>query len=978
MSNRHTGRVHRRVSSPELIGRAAELATLGAAMTDARHGHGRLVVVEGDAGIGKTRLVEQFTSQADGVRVLAGGGIPLASDIPYAPLIAIFQVLARLHPPAADMLLPRDQPTREDQFGLTRLLGVAAEAVRAAAAEMPVMLVVEDLHWADGSTRELVSFLARVIRAEPVLLVVTVRTEELDPARPVTVLTGEMARLPHAQRLVLAPLDTAGVAAQVRGITGVAPSAEMVRRLVERAAGNPFFTEELLAAGTSTSALPTSVREVLLTRVVRLPEAGQRVLRAAAAVGRTVPHALLAAVADAADLEDGLAAVVGHRLLESHADAYQFRHPLIQETVYAELLPATRHRLHARAAAALAAMRPPATLTDRAGRAVQTAFHWRAAGETGKAVAASVRAGDLARAAHAPAEALAQYTQALAAWEEASSTTADLPAAAGVDEVTLMERAAEAASAAGDNAGAQELAQQVLARIDPIREPVRAALRLERLGRFSWIAGDLHTSWRAYEDALRVMPDRPSVAQARVLAATAQYLMLRCRYLASRGYADQAAAVAQNAAVQAEVVHARNTLGTDLIDIGCHAEGIAMITSSSLIARQIGDETEIARCYVNLTSALVRARRVREAVRVGNEGIREVTALGFGRSYASAVLGNVLDALYLLGQWDEIESRAGAALDFSPEPRSTINWSAARCQVALARGDLIAADGHAALTTLPGSTHDPQHAPVLSALQASVAAARGDLTTARIRVGDALDLIDETDDILVHLQIAGIAVRIEADALDAALLTGRRADPAAARHRAERVLATAHNAMTRVIADGGSHTPIFALLDTLARAQLSRVPGPADPDLWEAVATDELADVHLVAYARLQQATALLARKHDRREAADLLRDADETARRLHAEPLRTDIDTLARRARIDLAESAPPRRQPDPDGLTPREREVITLLGDGLSNAEIAKTLYISEKTASVHVSNILRKLGVTSRLQAAAAARVHGAPEG
>ena len=295
----------RRICSPELIGRAAELAALGAALADVRCGQGRLVLVEGDAGIGKTRLVEEFTGQADGVRVLAGGGIPLASDTPYAPVLSILQALARLHPPAAAGLLPQDVPGRADPYGPTRLLAAAADAVRAVTAETPVVLVVEDLHWADASTCGLVSFLARAIRADPVLLVATVRAEELDPARPVSVMIGELARMPHAERLVLAPMDRAGVAALVQAITGVAPTARVTDRLVQRAAGNPFFTEELLAAGPDAATLPASVGDVLAARVARLPAAGQRVLGAASVLGRAVPHRLLAAVAEAADLGDG-------------------------------------------------------------------------------------------------------------------------------------------------------------------------------------------------------------------------------------------------------------------------------------------------------------------------------------------------------------------------------------------------------------------------------------------------------------------------------------------------------------------------------------------------------------------------------------------------------------------------------------------------------------------------------------------------
>jgi DNA-binding CsgD family transcriptional regulator len=968
--------VSRRICSPELIGRAAELAALREALTDARCGLGRLVLVEGEAGIGKTRLVEEFTAQADGdgVRVLAGGGIPLASDTPYAPVLGILQALARLHPAAAGGLLPQDAPAHADPFGPTRLFAAVAEAVRAVAAETPLVLVVEDLHWADASSRGLVAFLARGIRADPVLMVLTARAEELDPARPVSVLIGELAGMRHAERLVLTPLDRAGVAALVEAISGVAPSARLTGQLVERAAGNPFFTEELLAAGPYALTLPASVCDMLAARVARLPAAGQRVLGAASVLGRAMSHQLLAAVAEAADLDDGLAAAVGHRLLEPDGAGYRFRHPLIQETVYGRLLPAARRALHARAAAALAEMRPPTAPAARAGHAVQVAFHWQQAGQASQALAAAVRAGDLAQAAHAPAEALAQYTLAIAGWDNLP----DPQAAAGVEEMSLLERAAEAASAAGDNVRAQDLARRVLARTDSAAEPVRAALRLERLGRFSWLAGDLATSRGAYADALRVIPDQPSAVRARVLAATAQSLMLQTRYLSSRGYAEQAVAVAQAVGARAEEAHARNTLGTDLAALGCLADGIEMIRTGLRVARQIGDGTEVARCHVNLASTLSEARLAADALRAGEEGVREVAALGLPMTAGAAILGSLLEALYLLGRWDEIKARASAALEAEPEPWSAVSILMPRCRVALARGDLTAAAADlAAMTAVPGATGDAYYGADLAALDATLAAARGDLARATARAGDALKMAASTDDLGQHLGIAALAIRIEADALDAARLTGHRADPAATRARTERILATAHDAMGRIANAAGCASPMFSLLETLAGAQLSRIPGPGDPGLWHQVAASELAGPYLAGYARLHQAASLLTHRR-RREATAALHDADQAARQLAAAPMRAEIATLARRARIDLTVRAPtPPPEPDPVGLTPREREVITLLSDGLSNAEIARTLYISEKTASVHVSNILRKLGVTSRLQAAAAAHSHHAPK-
>jgi predicted ATPase len=328
------------MSSPELIGRAAELSSLAVALDDVRARQGRVVLVEGDAGLGKTRLVEHFTSTASGVQVLAGGGIPLAADVPYAPMIEVFRALAALYPPASDGLLPPDRQAGAGPPGPARLLSLAAEALRAVAEQVPVVVVVEDLHWADASTLDLVSYLARVLRRDRVVLLATVRAEELDPARPVAELVAELVRAPHAERLVLRPLDRAEVAAQLRAITGVAPPAAMVDQMVARAAGNPFFTEELLAAGTGADTVPATVREVLLTRAARLPASGRRVLQAAAVAGRSVPHELLAAVTDPADLDAGLPAAVAHRLLEPRGDRYVFRHPLIQETVYAAVLPA--------------------------------------------------------------------------------------------------------------------------------------------------------------------------------------------------------------------------------------------------------------------------------------------------------------------------------------------------------------------------------------------------------------------------------------------------------------------------------------------------------------------------------------------------------------------------------------------------------------------------------------------------------------
>jgi DNA-binding CsgD family transcriptional regulator/tetratricopeptide (TPR) repeat protein len=962
--------VSRRISSPELIGRAAELSSLHAALDDARAGHGRVVVVEGDAGLGKTRLVEHFTSQAAGVRVLAGGGVPLAADVPYAPMIEVFRGLASLYPPARDGLLPRGQPASVGPPSPARLLSLTADAVRAAAGQAPVVVVIEDLHWADASTCDLVSYLARVLRRDPVLLLVTVRAEELGAGRPVAEMISELARAPHAERLVLHPLARDEVAAQLWGITGVTPPAGMVEQMVTRAAGNPFFTEELLAAGADADVVPATVRDVVLTRVARLPAPGQRVLQAAAVIGRDVPHELLAAVTDPADLDRGLPTAAAHRLLEPHGDGYAFRHPLIQESVYADVMPAGRRDLHARVAAQLEASSAATTVTEMAGHAVQVAFHWRAAGATGRALAAAVRAGGLAAAAHAPTEALAWYEYAAAAWEAVQNAAG----VAGIERVTLMERAAETASLAGDNARAQALAREVLARIDPETEPVRAALRWERLGRFYWLTGDQGASWHAYEQALAIVPTEPSVGRARVLAATAQSLMLRSLHLSARGYAEQAIAVSREVSALAEEAHSRNTLGCSLAALGNDTEGIGLLEEALAMARRAGDEAEVGRCLINLSENLATARRCAEAVRVGNAGVAEANRLGLTRVHGPVILGNALLARYLLGRWDEVDRLARAALDTGPEGMSSVPLRLARARVMLARGHFgTAAEDLTALRTVLDGTDDLQYGAQVAALWAGQAVARGDHAEARVALRDELARSADRDDLGLHLELAACAIGVEADALDQARLNGRRTDPVAARDAAAQIMSGAETITARIVAAGGRLSAVFALLEAVGRAHMSRIPGPADPALWARVAQDEVADPFLVARARYHEAAALLASRGSRHRAAAALRTADTIALNLGAGPLRTEIEALARAARLHLAElpvTPIPAHDPVGVGLTPREREVLGLLGNGLSNMQIARTLFISEKTASVHVSNILRKLGVTSRVQAATTA--------
>jgi AAA ATPase domain len=326
------GEMGGRVASPTLVGRIQELQFLEAARRRAADGEPAVVLVGGEAGVGKTRLVGEFASRcaADGTRVLVGGCMPVGDGaLPYAPILEALRPLpdelgteavrelagpswpelARLLPSLGEPLAgPAGEAAQSRLFELLLgLLGRLAE-------QAPLVLVVEDLHWADQSTRDLLAFLVRNLRRNRVLVVVTYRNDEPGQERLGPFLA-ELDRGGPVQRLELPRLDQAQTTAQLVGILGVAPAAEVVDAVFARSEGNPYFTEELLAAVRAGSrALPVTLRDLLRGRVQALSQPAQQVLGVVAVGGRPVPHRLLAKVAglDDAHLDAPLRAGVTH------------------------------------------------------------------------------------------------------------------------------------------------------------------------------------------------------------------------------------------------------------------------------------------------------------------------------------------------------------------------------------------------------------------------------------------------------------------------------------------------------------------------------------------------------------------------------------------------------------------------------------------------------------------------------------------
>jgi predicted ATPase len=452
------------VPSSAFVGRAVELGRLDAVLERAGQGRPQVVLVAGDAGVGKTRLLLALADRARrlGMRVLMGACVELGDiGLPYLPVVDALRELAddpeeaglltgaALTAPVLGRLLPGIEPAGLAGGDLDQLQ--VLDAVRAVlvglAERSPVVLVLEDLHWADRATRDLVAFLARTLRSGRVTVAVSYRPDELHRRHPLRPLLAELVRLPAVERLELAPFTRVELAEHLEAIAAAPLSPDRLEDILARSEGNPFYAEQLLAAGAADARveLPATLAEVLLARVEGLSEPAQRVLRVAAVVGRRVPHRLLAGVAGQpeAELEEGLQEAVGARVLTADAatGSYAFRHALLQEAVYGDLLPGEQVRLHAACARLLAA--------EPGGAAAELAHHCLASHDLAGALAASVRAAEEAEAVLAPAEALRHLANALRLWERVPEPAA----AAAIDRVELTLRAAAAASAAGEPSG---------------------------------------------------------------------------------------------------------------------------------------------------------------------------------------------------------------------------------------------------------------------------------------------------------------------------------------------------------------------------------------------------------------------------------------------------------------------------------------------------------------------------------------------
>ncbi|MGW1726122.1 helix-turn-helix transcriptional regulator [Streptomyces sp. NPDC002306] len=996
------GPVENRSVSPVFVGRAEELGVLDDALARAAAGEPQALLLGGEAGVGKTRLVEEFATAAcrRGAVFALGGCVEIGADgLPFAAFSTALRALRRELPDelaaaAAGQeeelarLLPElgeSGSGRHDEEGMARLFELTARLLERVAADRTVVVALEDLHWADASTRHLLAYLLRTLRTGRLVVLATYRADDIHRRHPFRPLLAELDRLRTVRRLELARFNRAEVGRQIAGILAAEPDPAQVDDIFERSDGNAFFVEELaVAAGEGCSTgLTDSLRDLLLVRVESLPESTQYIARIVAEGGSTLEYRLLAAVARLTedDLIEALRAAVNANILLATpaGDGYRFRHSLVREAVSDDLLPGERSRLNRRYAEALES---DPTLVPADERVMRLASYWYHAHDPAKALPAVLDASATARRRHAYSEQLRLLERAMELWDTAPEPvraglrTLDYaqaypphdrdPATTPLCFLDLMAEAAVAGRFCGERERALKITKRALHLLDDEDDPLRTAWFWVQRSRLvqAQARGDGWEELATAQELVRGLP--PSAVHAEVLGSVAAWLMTHEPGPEALSAAERAVEYAHMVDAGEIELNARLTLGGLMVDAGDIDAGLAQMHEVRQRALDLGIAYVGGRAYVNLPAQLEAVGRSREAVSLLEEAARYTRSFGLVDS-EGWVWGNLSVSLYSLGRWDAAADAARTAIRCAQDARPLGEAALCLAQLALSGGDLPEARRHLAEATAHFGSRDlaPQQTIPLAWVTLGVCAAEGRILDARAALDPILDAGFSPGSQRSAWPLLRAAATAEADA---------RALPAAGPGR-PRTLERIREAVKSLTTDA----PVWLAHEKWVRAELHRAEGRATADIWAEVVTafEQLERPYDLARIRHRLAEALLAGgdEDERAAATELLRLAHAVAEHLGARPLADAVTLLAQRARLSLTRA--PARTTDPAealGLTGRERDVLRLVSAGRTNRQIAEELFISPKTASVHVSNILGKLGVSGRGEAAAVAHRMG----
>ncbi|HEY2286713.1 MAG TPA: AAA family ATPase, partial [Streptosporangiaceae bacterium] len=773
------------VVSPVFIGRRKEIASGAALLDGTRSGKPAFLIIGGEAGVGKTRLVGELAGQASGLgfRVLTGQCIELgANGLALAPLVGVLRELARTMAPEAlaevlgpagpslARLLPElapggpGRPPGED-LQTAQLLELVLGLLARLSATRPVLFVIEDLHWADQSTLDLVAFLVRSLRDAPAMLVATYRSDELHRRHPLRPLLTGWERVRSVDRMELGRFDRDEVTAQLAAILGNAPRPGVADVVFDRSGGNAYLVEELagVVRGEGDPAdLPPSLREVLLSRVDALSPAAQRLLRTASAAGRAVPDRLLAHVAGIAETELFAAlreAVENHLLLvDPGGQGYAFRHALTRDAVYEDMLPGERVRLHAAYGTALAG--DPSLAGDEAAQPAALASHWYAALDLPRALPAAIAAAAQAMASYAPAEALRHLERALEIWPRVT----DAEQRTGADRVEVSRLAAEAAYRSGAVDRSASLLEDALAEL-PDGSGVRRALLLERYAVAQRDSGRVAAAVASLEQALALLPADPVTREHAVILAALAVALLRSSAM------ERGAEVASHALTAARAAGARDleadvaiTLGSATVYLGPPEGGLGPLRSGVRLALDLGLPVIAVRGYINLSDALELLGQHQEAAQAAADGLELAVATGLSRTLGSFLIGNRSESLLSLGRWAEADQLTAQALSTPPEGVFGGTLLEVRAELAAMRGryDEAARELRDARRAV-GDTPDTQFTQPMRYAEALIALGRGDLGAAREAVGAGLAGGTQPAAARYSWPLAWLGMRVEAD-----------------------------------------------------------------------------------------------------------------------------------------------------------------------------------------------------------------------
>ena len=637
-------------------------------------------------------------AEAGGARVLRGDCVQLGEgELAYAPLVSALRPLARDADPVLTGLGPevlaelatllpgiaaaREQGVRPGEQA--RVFEALLAVFDGLSREQPLLVIVEDLHWADASTRAFLRFLAAALGHEPLLVVATYRPDELHRRHPLRPLLADLERT-RALRVDLGGFTRAELSEQLGSILGAEPDAALVERLYARSQGNPLFAEELLAAGVDgRGAVPPSLADALALRIERLAPDAQELVRVLAA-GGALDDKLLGEVSgiEPRALRDALREAVASHIVVPEGDGYVLRHALLREAVHDDLLPGERAELHLALARALEAQPGP---LDNA-RAASIAHHYHAAGDQPAALAAAVRAGLSAIEVQAYREGAALFERALELWDRVP----DAKELAGMTEAALLERASVCHFYAEDHARSVTLLRRALALVDEQEHPRRAAWLYGLQYRSLWGMLRQEEGSEMLDRGLALLEeDGPSPERAGLLALRAKSLMVQSRYHAAVRVARQA--LAEQARLEepggryVDEIGALNALGVSLMATGGVEEGAEALRRGLDMAQRTHRALDITSTAVNLSDALHLVGRTQEALQVAHRARAQLADLPIREAWLSLLVSQLA---FDSGDWETVEEMLRAVGARRPKGGTAeLDYSLRRAELALGRDD---------------------------------------------------------------------------------------------------------------------------------------------------------------------------------------------------------------------------------------------------------------------------------------------------